>query len=97
MYVCLCNGYRESELRDLARQGHTNAEDAYEALGDGPCCGQCVDFAQEIMDAERSAPKLATGVVSDFDTKYAERLAEGADNQSAENAANPPLLNDAAA
>ena len=53
MYVCLCNGYRESELRELARQGFSDAEDAYLALGDGPCCGGCVDFAQGIMDAER--------------------------------------------
>jgi bacterioferritin-associated ferredoxin len=53
MYVCLCNGYRESELRELARRGISDAEDAYLALGDGPCCGSCVDFAQGIMDAER--------------------------------------------
>ena len=53
MYVCLCNGYRESELRELARRGFSDAEDAYLALGDGPCCGSCVDVAQTIMDAER--------------------------------------------
>jgi bacterioferritin-associated ferredoxin len=53
MYVCLCNGYRESELRELARRGFSDAEDAYRALGDGPCCGCCVDFAQEILDTER--------------------------------------------
>jgi bacterioferritin-associated ferredoxin len=56
MYICLCNGYRESELRDMARQGYTDAEEAYEALGDGPCCGRCVDFAQDIMDEERASP-----------------------------------------
>ena len=55
MYVCLCNGYRESELRDMARQGHSVAEDAYRAMGEGPCCGCCVDFAQEILDEERAA------------------------------------------
>jgi len=55
MYVCLCNGYRESELRDMARQGHSVAEEAYRAMGDGPCCGHCVDFAQEILDEERAA------------------------------------------
>jgi bacterioferritin-associated ferredoxin len=55
MYVCLCNGYRESELRDMARQGYSVAEEAYEAMGDGPCCGHCVDFAQDILDEERAA------------------------------------------
>ena len=57
MYVCLCNGYRESELRDMARQGYSVAEEAYEAMGDGPCCGHCVDFAQEILDEERAASR----------------------------------------
>jgi bacterioferritin-associated ferredoxin len=54
MYVCLCNGYRESELRALARRGISDAQEAYRALGDGPCCGCCVDFAQEILDTERN-------------------------------------------
>ena len=58
MYVCLCNGYRDSELRDLARRGFTVAEDAYRALGDGPCCGQCVAFAQGILDEEQGVPAL---------------------------------------
>lgn len=73
MYVCLCNGYRESELRALARQGFSDAEDAYLALGDGPCCGGCVDFAQGIMDAERGKADSAgesakaSEAVEDFD------------------------------
>ena len=33
MYVCLCNGYRESDLRDVARDGIAAAGDAYAALG----------------------------------------------------------------
>jgi bacterioferritin-associated ferredoxin len=61
MYVCLCNGYRESELRELARRGFSDAEDAYLALGDGPCCGSCVDFAQTILDAERGQTGTAHG------------------------------------
>jgi bacterioferritin-associated ferredoxin len=53
VYVCLCNGYRESELRDVARKdGAITAEDAYLCLGDGPCCGRCLPTAQEILDHE---------------------------------------------
>lgn len=55
MYVCLCNGYRESELRAVAREGHATASDAYLALGNGPCCGTCLDFAQGVIDEERHA------------------------------------------
>lgn len=101
MYICLCNGYRESEVRDMARKGYTAAEEAYEALGDGPCCGQCVDFAQEIMDEERDAPcavqDAATGVVGDFDSGLASEVVESAETLPAEAAAAGPNLGDVTA
>lgn len=53
MYVCICNGYRESELRTVAREGAATAEDAYLSLGEGPCCGRCLPYAQEVVDSER--------------------------------------------
>ena len=52
MYICLCNGYRESEIRRVAREGGTVASDAYVALGNGPCCGKCLDTAQSVIDGE---------------------------------------------
>lgn len=52
MYVCLCNRYRDDELRQMARSGISCAVQAYEALGSEPLCGCCVDFAQEIIDEE---------------------------------------------
>jgi bacterioferritin-associated ferredoxin len=52
MFVCLCNGYRDSDLRALANQGLHRVEDAYAALGGAPACRQCVDYAQEILDQE---------------------------------------------
>ena len=50
MYVCICNRYRDSDLRDLAEEGAKSAEEAYSALGDGPRCGRCLQFAQTLMD-----------------------------------------------
>ena len=63
MYVCLCNGYRESELRQLALDGVACAVEAYKALGDGPNCGHCLECAQEIIDGVRrgSAALLPNG------------------------------------
>ena len=89
MYICLCNGYRESELRDMARKGFSVAEEAYEALGDGPCCGQCVDFAQEVMNEERAAPCSSRGVAAD--------MSEGNENRPTDGIPAGPVLNDAAA
>ena len=60
MYVCLCNGYRESDLRDLAAQGVSCPIEAYTTLGNGPNCGQCLDYAQDIMDeAQAGCARLA--------------------------------------
>jgi bacterioferritin-associated ferredoxin len=50
MYVCICNGYRDSELRALAHQGVRCAHAAYKSLGNGPRCGRCLSFAQQLID-----------------------------------------------
>ena len=54
MYVCICNGYRDSEIRDVARSGVHCVLEAYRTLGNGPCCGKCLDFAQGLIDAEHA-------------------------------------------
>ncbi|MEX2614858.1 MAG: (2Fe-2S)-binding protein [Alphaproteobacteria bacterium] len=56
MYVCICNRYRDAEIRALAKQGVRCARQAYSQLGNGPECGQCLDFAQEMIDTELLSP-----------------------------------------
>ena len=55
MYVCLCNGYRDTDLRELASRGYACAVEAYKALGKGPCCGRCLECAQGIIDSANGA------------------------------------------
>ena len=43
MYVCICNAYRDAEIREAA-------------LGGGPRCGRCLPTAQELIDREHDAP-----------------------------------------
>ena len=50
MFVCLCNAYRDAEIREAARFGARRAKDAYAALGRGPRCGRCLAFAQGLID-----------------------------------------------
>ena len=50
MYICLCNGIRDRELRALAKQGVQRVSEAYEALGNHPKCGACLQSAQEVID-----------------------------------------------
>lgn len=65
MYVCLCNGYRDEEIREVAREGLQCAREVYYALGNGPCCGSCLDCAQDIVDsvhAPGAAPPQTAGL-----------------------------------
>ena len=63
MYVCICNRYRDSDLRDLAEGGARSVEEAYSALGYGPQCGRCLEFAQNFLDLVSTAAdaKLVSG------------------------------------
>jgi bacterioferritin-associated ferredoxin len=50
MVVCVCNAIRESQLRDVARNGDVRcAKAAYAQLGRKPKCGQCLPFARNII------------------------------------------------
>jgi bacterioferritin-associated ferredoxin len=57
MYVCICNRYRDSDLRHLAAGGTRSAEEAYSVLGNGPQCGRCLQFAQALMDEVGASPE----------------------------------------
>lgn len=51
MYVCVCNGYRDAEIREVAESGVRCVQEVYLTLGNGPCCGSCLDYAQDIVDS----------------------------------------------
>ena len=50
MFVCICNAYRDAEIREAALAGARRARDAYRALGGGPRCGRCLRDAQILID-----------------------------------------------
>jgi len=53
MYVCVCNGYTDKEIKTAVREnGVKTAEEAYLSLGNGFCCGTCADCANDIVTAE---------------------------------------------
>jgi bacterioferritin-associated ferredoxin len=53
MILCSCNRITEDEVRKAARSGAPTVEAAYACLGCEAQCGCCLDYAQEIIDAER--------------------------------------------
>ena len=68
MFVCSCNAYRDSQIAEAARNGARTACVAYEALGNGPNCGSCLDVADEIVEkvhAARTASHAAFSTAAD--------------------------------
>ena len=49
MIVCSCNALRESQIREVARQGVRCERKAYLRLGCRPQCGQCLSFARMLV------------------------------------------------
>ena len=54
MILCVCNAITEAEVRDAARAGAASPSEAYARLGCEPHCGCCLDYAQDLIDQERS-------------------------------------------
>jgi bacterioferritin-associated ferredoxin len=49
MYVCLCKGITDSQIRTAVADGMTNYHDVRRALGLSSQCGKCSLFAREIF------------------------------------------------
>ena len=57
MYVCLCHGVTEREVRRAAEDGCRDVHELTMRSGCGSSCGSCLPLAAEIL-AEMHAPRL---------------------------------------
>lgn len=65
MYVCLCNGLKEVEFRELARKHpDADAEEVYALMDAEPHCGTCMSYIREERAKIRQTPD--PGPVPDF-------------------------------
>jgi bacterioferritin-associated ferredoxin len=56
MYVCVCNGIKESDVRALARRHPSESiEQLYARLDVEVDCGSCLSFAEDLAGEERCA------------------------------------------
>jgi bacterioferritin-associated ferredoxin len=56
MYVCICNGHRDSEIRSAAAQsGLSCPRDVYTYLGKPPRCGRCLELASQVIEEAQAA------------------------------------------
>jgi len=55
MYVCLCNGVTDREIREVAAAGCKSLPELTMRTGCGATCGSCLDMAQQILDEVHAA------------------------------------------
>ena len=64
MYVCLCNGVTESDIRDAAAGGCRTMSELTMRTGAGANCGSCVEMATEVLEAAQPVIELPLPVMS---------------------------------
>ncbi len=52
MYVCICNGVTERDIRTAVANGCASMTGLTMRTGCGACCGSCVPTACELIDDE---------------------------------------------
>lgn len=58
MYVCLCNGVTDRQIRQSIREGASSLHDLQNTLGVATQCGQCACLTQELLDQGLSEREL---------------------------------------
>ena len=51
MYVCICNGVTDRQIREAAAAGCTTVAELTMRTGAGANCGSCLDMAMDVLQA----------------------------------------------
>lgn len=54
MYVCICNGLTDRDVKRAARDGASTAKQCFQALDASPQCCRCLPMMREIIDETRA-------------------------------------------
>jgi bacterioferritin-associated ferredoxin len=66
VYVCLCNGVTERDIRQAAEAGCSGMTELTMRTGCGATCGSCVPLACALLDQAREADASHGGKVVAF-------------------------------
>ncbi|MEO6226777.1 MAG: bacterioferritin-associated ferredoxin [Thermomonas sp.] len=64
MYVCICNGVTDHQIREAADAGCSSVSELTMRTGLGSTCGSCLPLAQAIMDERRATRELPLPVLA---------------------------------
>lgn len=59
MYVCLCKGVTDSQIREAVNNGAESMREVREQLGVSTQCGKCVCHARDIVKDTLESPSTA--------------------------------------
>ncbi len=62
MYVCICHGVTDKQIRAAAGNGANSLESLSAQLRVATCCGRCADCAREILQDEVDASALPANI-----------------------------------
>jgi bacterioferritin-associated ferredoxin len=57
MYVCLCNGISDRQIREVVDRGAHSLKDVRCYLPVAECCGRCEELAEEIIETQRQSDR----------------------------------------
>lgn len=52
MFVCICKGITEKQIKVSVAEGASSVRDLYRELKLGSQCGKCVGFARQVLTSE---------------------------------------------
>ncbi len=58
MYVCLCNGVTDREIREVAQAGCRTVSELTMRTGCGASCGSCLEMATQLLDETHGSRPL---------------------------------------
>ncbi len=61
MYVCICNGVTDHDIRQAAKAGCGSLAELTMRTGCGSCCGSCVDVASDLLETVREESRPCAG------------------------------------
>ena len=63
VYVCICNGVTDHQIREAASQGVSSVAELTMRTGCGATCGSCLDMAGELLAKARATHDLPLPVL----------------------------------
>ncbi|MFC0679830.1 (2Fe-2S)-binding protein [Lysobacter korlensis] len=58
MYVCICNGVTDRDIREAAEGGCRTMPELTMRTGAGSTCGSCIEMATDILEQARAVREL---------------------------------------